>query len=205
MVGIHDAMHYLRNLVHEYHHLVLQHLSRVGEVLDVTLPEDCFNPAALDHGIHGRTVLNHVLANDLRSSLSKAQGQELSKLDDGVLQDLGLECVLGDLLAPPALPQGGQSLLLVRLLVLFFLLLPVLIITKLHRIQRRLLDALHLRDHALYGDEDQLVRILAEEPSTNRQHEANEDSLNHVVHSRPQSEWPEVEDEHPSRSKGSVN
>mmetsp|Transcript_83801 Transcript_83801/g.260416 ORF Transcript_83801/g.260416 Transcript_83801/m.260416 type:complete len:377 (+) Transcript_83801:423-1553(+) len=99
------------NAVGEHRDLVLQDLSRLGEV-----PHGAEAKYALDcppgpHGVEGGgQVALHALHDDLRAGLAEAESQQRAYLDDGLLQDNRLHGLgyLVEVQRPHAVPQPGE-------------------------------------------------------------------------------------------------
>mmetsp|Transcript_60755 Transcript_60755/g.172694 ORF Transcript_60755/g.172694 Transcript_60755/m.172694 type:complete len:226 (+) Transcript_60755:1005-1682(+) len=88
---VHHAVHYLGDLVHEGHDVVLQHLRCDTEVPDAGGTDDALDSGALHHRIHAGTVEHlHVVRDDVGPGLAEPQGQQGPQLDDRLLQDHGL-------------------------------------------------------------------------------------------------------------------
>mmetsp|Transcript_13064 Transcript_13064/g.27308 ORF Transcript_13064/g.27308 Transcript_13064/m.27308 type:complete len:208 (-) Transcript_13064:1954-2577(-) len=87
VVVIHTPVHNLGDLVHEEHNFLLQDLGRIREVTDAAEAYDGANLLPGRHGLHTSAgATTHVLPDDLRAGLAKAQGQEAPEFDDGLLQ-----------------------------------------------------------------------------------------------------------------------
>lgn len=89
------------NGVHKLHDVLLQNLSGVREVSDVTEAKDRHDLVAWNHGVQV-TPTTYIIGYDLCPSISKAHSQQAADFVDGVLQDPGfhlwiITVVLGDL------------------------------------------------------------------------------------------------------------
>ncbi|KAA6422338.1 MAG: hypothetical protein FRX49_07808 [Trebouxia sp. A1-2] len=76
------------NGVNKLHDVLLQHLSGVGEVADVTEPKDGDDLVAWNHGVQIAPT-PYIVGYDLCPSIPKAHGQKAADLVDGILQDPG--------------------------------------------------------------------------------------------------------------------
>ena len=76
------------NGVDKLHDVLLQHLSGICEVADVTEPKDGNNLVARNHGVQVAPT-PYIVGYDLCPSIPKAHGQKAADLVDGVLQDPG--------------------------------------------------------------------------------------------------------------------
>mmetsp|Transcript_80074 Transcript_80074/g.248509 ORF Transcript_80074/g.248509 Transcript_80074/m.248509 type:complete len:631 (-) Transcript_80074:970-2862(-) len=103
-VLVYNPVHDLRDLVHEDHRLLLQHLRGDGEVLDLAVAVDGLNLPPRDHRVHADVVVVQVVADNLTASLAEAQREQGTELDDRVLQDLRLHRLSLLLLLPDLLP-----------------------------------------------------------------------------------------------------
>mmetsp|Transcript_121044 Transcript_121044/g.349723 ORF Transcript_121044/g.349723 Transcript_121044/m.349723 type:complete len:252 (-) Transcript_121044:1011-1766(-) len=90
-VLVDDSMDDDRHSVHEDHHLVLQSLCDLSEVLEVTQAEYRINVSAWNHGVQiGCIVAFHVLGDDLGPCLAETEGEQRADLDDRLLEHDGL-------------------------------------------------------------------------------------------------------------------
>ncbi len=78
----------ISNGVDKLHDVLLQHLSGVCEVPDVTEPKDSNNLVARNHGVQIAPT-PYIVGYDLCPSIPKAHGQKAADLVNGVLQDPG--------------------------------------------------------------------------------------------------------------------
>ena len=95
------CVHDVRNGIHKLHDVLLQNLSGVCEVPDVTEAKDRHDLVAWNHGVQV-TPTAYIIGYDLCPSISKAHSQQAADLVDGVLQNPGfhlwiIAVVLGDL------------------------------------------------------------------------------------------------------------
>mmetsp|Transcript_108712 Transcript_108712/g.306364 ORF Transcript_108712/g.306364 Transcript_108712/m.306364 type:complete len:257 (+) Transcript_108712:945-1715(+) len=198
MVFVHAAVHDLANLVHEDHHLLLQHFGRVHEIPDATKADDGVDLRTWDHRVHaGTSAALHVLADDLSSSLTEAQREKTSEFDNRLFQDDGLHRLLHFLLL--ALFEVHHELpglreLLAALRILDFL-AAILEVTQVHGLQRVVFDCLHFRNHALDGIQQQRVGIVGKRHGTDANDEADENCLQHAQARLQLRHAPDVESE----------
>ncbi len=78
----------ISNGVDKLHDVLLQHLSGICEVADVTEPKDGHNLVARNHGVQIAPT-PYIIGYDLCPSIPKAHSQQAADLVDGVLQDPG--------------------------------------------------------------------------------------------------------------------
>ncbi len=78
----------ISNGVDKLHDVLLQHLSGICEVTDVTEPKDGHNLVARNHGVQIAPT-PYIVGYDLCPSIPKAHGQKAADLVDGVLQNPG--------------------------------------------------------------------------------------------------------------------
>mmetsp|Transcript_53139 Transcript_53139/g.137279 ORF Transcript_53139/g.137279 Transcript_53139/m.137279 type:complete len:340 (-) Transcript_53139:1917-2936(-) len=154
-VLVHHPVQNGRHLVHEDLGLPLQHLCDATEMADVAEAVDGLDLVARYHCIYRGIgiITSEVLDDDLAPRLSEAQRQKGAELDDGILEDAGLQkhhrtrfpgtSVL--LAAPPALPAAR--------------------VTDRHGAHRAQSDDLHQPGHSLDRCQDKVVHIPAEEQS----------------------------------------
>mmetsp|Transcript_84256 Transcript_84256/g.195889 ORF Transcript_84256/g.195889 Transcript_84256/m.195889 type:complete len:244 (-) Transcript_84256:1408-2139(-) len=159
---------------------------------------DCLDFRAWDQRVYCRVVVIQVVADDLTSRLTEAQRQERPELDNGILQDLGLQrgvlaLPLAALLqlqlvrprsfGPPL--RNGHNLLV---------LLSEVGVTQPDGSEGVLADRIHLEDHPLNWQQDQLVCIPAEEERPNGKNHDNKARLHHVDDRLPPDELAVVVD-----------
>mmetsp|Transcript_97145 Transcript_97145/g.270310 ORF Transcript_97145/g.270310 Transcript_97145/m.270310 type:complete len:403 (-) Transcript_97145:1439-2647(-) len=181
---VNATMHDLTNLVDEDHDLLLQDLGGEREVADVAKADDGVHLVPGHHRVNpGAVPALHVLPDDLGAGFSEAQGQQATQLDDGLLEDDSLHG-LPHLLQVAAqvhqlleLGHLGQLLLALGIL---DLLAPVLQVAQLYRLQRIVLDGLHLSNHALDGVQEQLVCVGIKGCRADANGKADEDRLDHA-------------------------
>mmetsp|Transcript_31942 Transcript_31942/g.71915 ORF Transcript_31942/g.71915 Transcript_31942/m.71915 type:complete len:247 (-) Transcript_31942:1399-2139(-) len=166
---IDDAVHDLRDLIHEGHDLALEHLGRSAEVPDPGGADYALDARAIDHGINSGTIgAVHVVLNDVRTRLSEAKRQQGAKLDDRLLEDHRLH-ELPRLLSAVTLARQRVdhplklALPLLALPLLVHLLDFELLISDLHRHKRALPEDFYLGDHVLNRVEHKRVRVVREE------------------------------------------
>mmetsp|Transcript_45141 Transcript_45141/g.119363 ORF Transcript_45141/g.119363 Transcript_45141/m.119363 type:complete len:539 (-) Transcript_45141:150-1766(-) len=193
------TVNYLTDLIDEDHDLLLKHLRRICEVPDVAETDDGVDLLPRHHGVDPRRPAAHVLPDDLGARLSEAEGQEAAELDDRLLEDDRLHRLL-HLFEVVALvkqlhaPAHSRKLLLSP--GVLDLLAAELDVAELHRVERVVLDCLHLRDHPLDRVEQELVCIAGEGHRPDADCEADEYRLQDAQARAQLCRSPAVEQEH---------
>mmetsp|Transcript_72588 Transcript_72588/g.205224 ORF Transcript_72588/g.205224 Transcript_72588/m.205224 type:complete len:860 (+) Transcript_72588:411-2990(+) len=193
---VHDPVDDLRDLVHEGHDVVLEHLGRHAEVPDARHADDALDGDALDHRVHAGAVdAVHVVLDDVGAGLPETYGQQGPELDDGLLEDRRLH-ELGRLLV-----RAGE--LLVDFLHHALLLHPGLgavplldlevLVGHLHGHQRVEADRVDLRHHVLQGVQDEVVRVVRDDQRPRAERDADEDRDDDGEHGLRLHEGPDVE------------
>mmetsp|Transcript_51607 Transcript_51607/g.116169 ORF Transcript_51607/g.116169 Transcript_51607/m.116169 type:complete len:497 (-) Transcript_51607:460-1950(-) len=189
-------MHDLRDLVHKCHDAILEHLCRDAEVTDPGGTNNALNPGAFDHCVDVCTIEDlHVVGDDVCTSLPKAESQQRTKLDDGLLENHCLHEFAGGRCwrAHHNVPKPLELVLLLPLRLCFVHLLKLkLVVGHLHCHQWIFAEGVHLGDHVLDWMQHEPVCVVREEERHCHQRQADEQRSPEGEHALLLDKWAEV-------------